>query len=196
VFFFCKLYPFRQVNAPRSSVAAAAGGSMLAHLKALRQAGGLEQIRGELIDDCALARLLKAGGNIWLGLSVHSRSVRPYGFADIWRMVARSAYTQLQCSPFWLATAVCGMALIYLMPVIGFAAGCLSGNYAAAALGATAWIFMLLAYRPMMRFYRQPDWLALLLPAAALLYTAMTIDSARRHWQGKGGAWKGRIKPN
>ncbi|WP_156518524.1 hypothetical protein [Phormidesmis priestleyi] len=26
-----------------------------------------------------------------------------------------------------------------------------------------------------------------------VLYTLMTIDSARRHWQRKGGAWKGRV---
>ena len=31
-----------------------------------------------------------------------------------------------------------------------------------------------------------------LLPLAALLYTAMTADSALRHWRGQGGAWKGR----
>lgn len=195
VFFFRKLYPFQQVNSPRHSVSAAAGGSMLVRLETLRRSGGLERIRGELIDDCALARLLKTCGNIWLGLAVHSRSIRPYSFADIWRMVARSAYTQLRCSPFWLVTAVCSMVLVYLIPIIAVTAGCLSGSYLTAALGGMAWILMFAAYRPMVSFYRKPHWTALLLPAAALLYTLMTIDSARQHWQGQGGAWKGRVQP-
>ena len=52
---------------------------------------------------------------------------------------------------------------------------------------------MSLAYLPIVRFYRCPVWLAGCLPAIAFLYTLMTIDSARRHWQGKGGAWKGRV---
>jgi hypothetical protein len=48
------------------------------------------------------------------------------------------------------------------------------------------------AYAPTVRLYRQPLWRALTLPLAGMLYTAMTIDSARRHARGKGGTWKGR----
>jgi hypothetical protein len=52
---------------------------------------------------------------------------------------------------------------------------------------------MSLAYWPTARLYKQPAWMALSLPAAAALYTLMTIDSARRHWLGRGGLWKDRI---
>jgi hypothetical protein len=31
------------------------------------------------------------------------------------------------------------------------------------------------------------------LPVIAALYAAMTVDSARRHYAGRGGEWKGRI---
>ena len=100
VFFFQMLYPFRRVNDPARATAAAAGGCMLVRRAALAAAGGLDAIAGELIDDCALARALKPGGPIWLGLATESRSVRPYaGLGDIWDMVARSAYTQLRHSP-------------------------------------------------------------------------------------------------
>jgi hypothetical protein len=51
---------------------------------------------------------------------------------------------------------------------------------------------MAFAYGPTVRLYGQPPWSVLTLPLAALLFTLMTADSARRHWKGLGGAWKGR----
>jgi hypothetical protein len=65
IFFFQMLYPFGWVNRPECSTAAAAGGCMLVRFDALRAAGGIEAIRGALIDDCALARAMKAVGPIW-----------------------------------------------------------------------------------------------------------------------------------
>ncbi len=194
VFFFCKLYPFRYVNMPDHPVAAAAGGSMLVRREALRQSGGLEVIRGELIDDCALARLIKARGPIRLELTRNSVSIRPYNLADIWQMVARSAYTQLNHSPLRLLLTIAGMLLIYLAPLIGLVAGSLSGQFLMAEVGLISWAFMTVAYWPTIRLYVQNGLMSLLLPIAALFYTFMTIDSARRHWQGKGGQWKGRIE--
>ena len=44
----------------------------------------------------------------------------------------------------------------------------------------------------MLRYYRQPLWLAPLLPFTALLYLLMTVDSAVQHYRGRGAAWKGR----
>ena len=89
VFFFQKLFPFPAVNDDRSPIAAAAGGVMLVRRSALEAAGGLSAIHDNLIDDCALAALIKgSGGAIWLGLAKHAYSVRPYaGLPDIWRMV-------------------------------------------------------------------------------------------------------------
>jgi hopene-associated glycosyltransferase HpnB len=194
VFFFRKLYPFRYANNPRHPTAAAAGGSMLVRAAALQQAGGLEAIRGELIDDCALARLIKARGPIRIDLTESSRSVRPYSLADIWNMVARTAYAQLHHSSFWLLLTVAGMVLIYLAPWIGLAGGLLIGHFVIAALGGATWALMAMAFWPTIRLYRQSGLNALLLPMAAFLYTLMTIDSAQRHWRGGGGMWKGRVQ--
>jgi hopene-associated glycosyltransferase HpnB len=192
IFFFCKLYPFRFVNRPRHPMAAAAGGSMLVRRVLLERSGGIEGIRDELIDDCALARQLKPHGPIRLELTRHSRSVRPYGFADIWRMVARTAFTQLHHSPTRLLLTVAGMFLIYFVPVGGLIGGILAGSYSTAMPAFAAWALMVFAYTPTLRLYRQPGIAAWLLPIAAFLYTLMTLDSARRHWQGTGGMWKGR----
>lgn len=190
VFFFALLYPFAWSNDPRKSTAAAAGGCILVRRSAYERIGGYAAIRGELIDDCALAQAIKRGGSIWLGLTRDTRSLRPYPrLADIWNMVARTAYTQLRHSPLLLAGTVLGMAVTYLAPPLLLLAG---GN--AAWLGLAAWLALSFAYLPMLRFYGRSVMWAPLLPAAASVYLAATVDSAWRHWQGKGGEWKGRMQ--
>src|SRR6185312_5181479 len=78
VFFFDMLYPFGAVNDPARKTAAAAGGCMLARRSALDAAGGIAAIRNQIIDDCALACIMKAQGPIWLGLTDRAVSLRPY----------------------------------------------------------------------------------------------------------------------
>jgi hopene-associated glycosyltransferase HpnB len=199
VFFFRMLYPFAWVNDDRRATAAAAGGCVLLRDDALVRIGGVERIKSELIDDCALAAAVKRdGGGLWLGLATRSRSVRPYrSFATIWSMVSRTAYTQLRYSPLLLAGTVAGMLLLYYVPVAAMFAGARRRRRDIALPGAIAWLLMAAAYAPTLRLYRIRSRNAFALPFAALLYTAMTVDSARRHRAGRGGAWKGRtFRPN
>ncbi|PIW27430.1 MAG: glycosyl transferase family 2 [Rhodospirillales bacterium CG15_BIG_FIL_POST_REV_8_21_14_020_66_15] len=193
VFFFQKLFPFPWVNDPTRRTAAAAGGCMLVRRAALGAAGGIQAIRGRLIDDCALAELLKARGSIWLGLTHETVSLRRYDtLSEIWRMVARTAYEQLGHSPLMLLGTVAGMTLLYLVPPVAAFWGLAAGDWRLAAAGAGGWLAMAIAYFPTLRLYGRPPWAGFALPAAALLYTLMTVDSARRHGQGRGGGWKGR----
>lgn len=189
VYFFAMLYPFRWVNQPGSRTAAAAGGCSLVRRVALERAGGLEAVRGAVIDDVAIARLIKrSGGRIWLGLADFVDSVRPYPrLADLWRMVARSAFSQLRYSAVLLIGTVLALTVVFVVPVAALADGAV-----AAILGGAAWLIMALTFVPMLRYYRQPAVLAAALPFIAVLYTLMTLDSAQRHWAGKGAAWKGR----
>jgi hopene-associated glycosyltransferase HpnB len=191
VFFFQMLYPFAWVSDPRRRTAAAAGGCMLVRRDALQRAGGIDAIRGALIDDCALARAVKPVGRISLGLTRKARSRRAYpAFDDIRRMVSRSAYDQLHCSPVLLAGTVGGMALVYLAPPLlaVFAAG------PARILGIAAWALMAAAFQPILRFYRRSPLWGLALPAIAAAYVAFTLDSAYQHVRGRGGLWKGRVQ--
>src|SRR5689334_3507319 len=201
VYFFAQLYPFRRVNMPGSRTAAAAGGCMLVRRGALDKAGGLAPIRGALIDDVALGRLIKGQrGRTWLGLSRQVVSVRPYpGLASLWQMVARSAYTQLRLSPVVLAGTLAGLLFLYARPPAGAItglAGVLAGGDGTAALtlgaGLAVWALMSLSYLPMLRLYRLSPLRAPGLPLIALLYAAMTADSARRHYAGRGAEWRGR----
>jgi hopene-associated glycosyltransferase HpnB len=191
VFFFQMLYPFAWVNDPRRATAAAAGGCMLVRREALQAAGGLEAVRGALIDDCALGALMKGQGPIWLGLTENVDSLRAYStFTEFSRMVSRSAFAELRYSPLRLAGAIGGMALVYLAPPL-FAIFARGG---AQMTGALAWAMMALSLMPTFRLYGRPLVGGLALPAIAAAYVAFTFDSAYQYWRGRGGYWKGRFQ--
>jgi hypothetical protein len=175
---------------------------MLIRRGALDKAGGLAPIRGALIDDVAMGRLIKGQrGRCWLGMTRQVVSVRPYPrLASLWQMVARSAYTQLRYSPVVLAGTLTGLLFLYALPpagaVTGLAAVLAGGSDGAAAVtlgaGLAGWALMSLSYLPMLRLYRLSPLRAPGLPLIALLYAAMTADSARRHYAGRGAEWRGR----
>ncbi len=191
VYFFAMVYPFAKVNDPKSRVAGAAGGCMLARADALAAAGGIAAIRTALIDDCTLGALMKAKGPIWLGLTERARSIRPYAtIGQIGRMISRSAYAQLDYSPLILVGAVLGMVLTYLAaPVVAIV---VPGVWRWAGVG--AWALMALSFQPMLRFYRRSPVWGLALPVIGALYTLFTLQSAIDVWRGRGGAWKGRAQ--
>ena len=205
VYFFAQLYPFRRVNVPGSRTAAAAGGCMLIRREALERSGGLSPIRGALIDDVAIGTMIKrVRGRTWLGLSRQLVSVRPYpGLSSLWQMVARSAYTQLNYSPVLLAGTLIGLLFLYALPPAGALAGVIllavgsAGTpvITTAVAGLAGWALMSLSYLPMLRVYRLSPLRAPGLPLTALLYAAMTTDSARRHYTGRGAQWRGRANP-
>jgi len=206
VYFFAQLYPFRRVNRPGARTAAAAGGCMLVRRSALEAAGGLERIRGARIDDVALGRLLKHSPSrvrCWLGLTTDVISVRPYPrLSGLWDMIARSAYTQLRYSPVLLAVTVAGLLWLYALPPAAALAGlawlAAGGGQAAgwlAGAGLAGWAIMAVSYLPILRLYRLSPARAPCLPVIAMMYAAMTVDSARRYYAGRGGQWKGRTIP-
>ena len=194
VFFFQKLYPFAWVNSSDKSMAAAAGGCILISDRALTEIGGIATIKDALIDDCSLAKAVKSSGKkIWLGLSETTISLRGYdNLSVIWDTIARTAYTQLNYSPLLLVGTVIGMSIVYLATPIYLIIGIFTGNWLLIALSILTWLLMTLAYLPTIRLYKLSIVWAFCLPAIALLYTLMTIDSAIKYYRGQGGAWKGR----
>jgi hopene-associated glycosyltransferase HpnB len=191
IFFFQMLYPFAWVNRRDRATAAAAGGCMLIRAEALRRVGGIEVIRDALIDDCALAKRLKAEGPIWLGLTTRVTSIRSYPqWRDIAAMVSRSAYAQLDYSPLRLAGTVAAMALVYLVPpVVAFTASGIAFLF-----GASAFALMAILYQPVLRLYQLSPLWGLALPAVAFAYVVFTIESALASRRGQGGLWKGRFQ--
>ena len=192
VFFFFLLYPPAWIRNGRRSIAGAAGGCMLIRYRMLEEIGGIAAIRGELIDDCALARAVKrAGGRVWLGLGANTHSVRPYRtFGEVGQMISRSAFTQLHHSTVLLAGTIAGLLLTYLAPPVLT----IFAPQPARGMAAMAWLLMAICYLPALRFYRRGWFAAPLLPLVALFYAGATVHSALAYWRGAGGQWKGRVQ--
>jgi hopene-associated glycosyltransferase HpnB len=191
VYFFKLLYPFRLANSNTRLVAAAAGGCVLLERRVLEQIGGFGALRGALIDDCTLARLAKASGfRTWIGLTRAARSQRASAdLESIWDMVARTAFTQLRYSAFWLGACTLLMLLAFVAPIV-----CLWAPAPAARIpGAIAAIALCASYVPVLRYYDLNPWRAPTLIPAAGLFLAMTWSSALRYWRGTRSSWKGRV---
>jgi hopene-associated glycosyltransferase HpnB len=201
VYFFAMLYPFRWVSGSER-VAAAAGGCVIVRADILARSGGLAAMRGAIIDDVTLARQIRmAGGRLWLGFDRGVQSIRAYPrLADLWQMVARSAYDELDYSPLRLLGALGGLGLLFAVPLVTLAVSLSLAVTSAltfwtvSAMAAAALTLALQAasYLPTIRLYRLSRWWALTLPAAGLLYGAMTASSALAHKRGRGTSWKGR----
>jgi hopene-associated glycosyltransferase HpnB len=189
VYFFQMLYPFARVNSPNSRTAAGAGGTVLIRREALERIGGIAAIKHALIDDVTLAKAVKAAGPIFLGHSGLAVSIRAYpAFADVWRMIARTAFTQLRHSPLILALTLVGLAVVWLVPV----GAMLFAHGWAALAGVSAFLLAGLSYMPTLRRYgRSPLWAAAL-PVIALFYMSATLGSALIFWFGRGASWKNR----
>ena len=207
VYFFMKLYPFAGVNRRSSPLAGAAGGCMLVRADRLKAVGSVDAIKEALIDDCALATLMKNGTRD------KSKSVEPsertpifLGIADqevvslrdnqslstIWAMVSRTAFSQLDHSAVKLLISVLGMVIVYMVAPFVWLTWPFHGQSYAFGYAMIAATIMLVSYLPIMLVYRRPVWWCLTLPMAAFVYTLMTISSAWQYWRGAGNAWKGR----
>jgi hopene-associated glycosyltransferase HpnB len=191
-FFFLMLYPPAWVANSRRRTAGADGSCMLIRPEALARAGGIESMRHQVIDDCTLARIVKSsGGKLYLGVSTLTAGIRRYeSFTDIGRLIARTAFSQLQHSALLLLGTLSGLAIAYVFPLVMT----LFAPPVPMVLGMVAWAGMTICYFPMIKFYElKPHW-SLTLPLVALFYMGATVWSAIEFWSNKGGKWKGRIQ--
>jgi hopene-associated glycosyltransferase HpnB len=203
VYFFQLLYPFRRVRDSRSRVAAAAGGCVLMRHSVYEAAGGHAAIRGALIDDVALAKLVKGrGGTVWLGLDEGISSIRTYSrLRELWHMVSRNAFVQLDFRFELLVLVILGLVVFFLAPpiLIGVAGTEVAQGTLPISVGlrilvwaVVAWVLQARALLPSVRHHRVPAGFSLTLPLAGLLYGLMTLSSAWSHLIGRGQKWKGR----
>jgi len=190
LYFFLMLYPPRWIADLHKRTAGAAGGCILLRRATLERIGGLASIRNQVIDDCALANVVKkAGGTIWMGVTRSSISLREYKtFAEIRDLIARTAFTQLRHSSVLLVATLIGLFVTFLLPWILF----FVGEDPAWLLGSTTASLMTVTFLFTVKFYNRSAIWALTLPFAAAFYGYATFLSAVRYWLGRGAQWKGR----
>ena len=190
-----QLYSFERVNDPADSIAAANGQFLLIRREAYEHIGGHEAVRGEMLEDVALARRAKkAGFRIWFGTGdgvVATRMYRTFGAMwDGWtknlfllfgrdRRAIRSAAWKLAMRT-WIPL-LAGLALV----AFGFPLAWLG----IAALTDSAWQHM--------RYWRtcsgtnKIEVAALFVPGGAILFLLL-LNSERRYSRNLGIEWKGR----
>ena len=150
-----------------------------------------EEIKNKIIDDCNLAKIIKDSGNhIWLGLTNLVESQRNYSkLEQIWKMITRTAYEQLNNSILVLIVSIIGMVMIYLMPFINL----IHQNSINLIIINLASIFlMFLSFLPTAKFYNLNFVFYFSLPISSIIYMLMTINSAYNYYFKNGNVWKGR----
>ena len=191
IYFFQKLFPFSKVNNQKEDLAAAAGGFILCKSELFKKQNLYELIKDKIIDDCNLAKIIKVKGeHIWLGLTKLVESQRSYyKLKQIWKMVSRTAYEQLNYSIPLLITSILGMIVIYLLPFINIFYQNYNGLF---VINLITISLMVLSYIPTAKFYGLSFVFYLSLPISSVIYMLMTISSAYNYYFRSGNIWKGR----
>ena len=193
IFFFQKLFPFGRVNDPKDQISAAAGGFILCKSQIFKQKNWYESIKDKVIDDCNIAKIIKNRGKIWLGLTNLVKSKRTYqSLNEIWKMVSRTAFEQLNFSIIILIVCCLGMFLIYLTPYIFLAISIFALEKELMIISLTTIFLITLVFSPVMKFYKVSKKYLICIPFFSSLYIIMTCSSAMNYYSKKGNKWKGR----
>ena len=198
IFFFQKIYPFNLVIDQSSKIAAAAGGFIFCKAKIFRHQNLYDLIPNKVIDDCNIAKLIKKKGDIWLGLTNKVQSKRQYNnLKEIWKMVSRTAFEQLNHSVFRLLLSLFGLFLVYVLPFLGliFSLKSFETNELSILLFTINMLsisMMIFIFSPTVKFYKIGKFFTFTLPFSAIIYGCMTLSSAINYFFFKGNNWKGR----
>ncbi|OGP86105.1 MAG: hypothetical protein A2Y95_04445 [Deltaproteobacteria bacterium RBG_13_65_10] len=184
------LYPLSAANSQDPARAAANGIYLLLRRDAYEAVGTHAALRGEILEDVAIARAVRAAGwrVAFLRGADHLR-VRMYREGGaLWEGWTKNLWLLLGASPARAALAAVAALVAGPLPLAMLLYdGAAAWVAITGAIGAEAWLRT--------RGRGDPGW-ALALPLGGLVLAAMIGDSARRHLGGKGIRWKGRNYPS
>ena len=198
IFFFQKIYPFNLVSDQKSKIAAAAGGFIFCRAKIFQNQNLYDLIPTKIIDDCNIAKLIKKKGDIWLGLTNNVQSKRQYSnLKEIWKMVSRTAFEQLNHSLLQVLLSLLGLFILYVLPYFGLVHswqnfGTNKFSLYLFAINIASISMMLFVFLPTVKFYKISKIFTFTLPFSALIYGCMTLSSAINYYFFDGNNWKGR----
>ena len=187
-------FPLAQVNDPASPLAAANGIFILVDREAYEGAGGHRAGAGEVLEDVALARRVKAGrGRIAFVDGADLVAARMYtSFAEIRRGWTKNLYRLRGRRPLAALGSLVELGVTQVWPAVGCALALLAGPAGSGWLAALGLALVLGAEAPF-RAWRgdDPAW-SPTAPLGAALVAAFLLESAVRDWLGVGVRWKGR----
>ena len=179
--------PLRAMErSPRPSLAAAGGQFLVVDRAAYDRAGGHAAVRGEVLEDLALARAVKrTGGRIALADGSRLADCRMY---TSWRELA-DGYGKSLWASFGSpagATAVVGTLLVlYAVPPVLAIAGAATGDAALAGAGAAAYLLGVAGRVVSARATGGRPWPdALAQPLSILVFAGLVVRSFRRRRRG------------
>ncbi|MGA2629117.1 MAG: glycosyltransferase family 2 protein [Terriglobia bacterium] len=195
-------FRFEDVSDPASPAAAANGQYILMRRQVYEAAGGHAAVRGEILEDVALARRVKAAGGklIFLPGAAWVRTRMYRTFPEMWRGWTKNLFLLYERSLARVLRTVAELWLLDVAPVVAFIALCallVLGRGGAASVLAALGCFVVALLRQW-AFARALGRLGFdrslanyWVPGAALLGLLM-LNSARAHRLGGRVAWKGR----
>lgn len=188
-------YPFERVNNPADPLAAANGQFLLIRREVYLRLEGHHAVRGETLEDVALARRAKqAGYRLWFGPGDGIVTTRMYrSFSDLWEGWTKNLFLLFDRDSKAIQGTVAEMALRYWLPPIA-GLGLLVAGFPAAWLGMTLLGYSVAEHCRFAHRLNRSGKLAsaLLLAPGAFLVFLLLLNSERRYSQKIGIAWKGR----
>ncbi len=198
---YCRLarkFSFDQVNDPHNPAAAANGQFLLISREAYNAVGGYAAIAGEVLEDVALAKLVKqAGHRIWFGSGKGIVRVRMYrSFEAMFEGWKKNLYMLMGGNEraVSIETFLSVMPLFGAALVVGLVGGFTHSWRAAvlvAAIGLVLWHWKYSRELQRNGFSRSLFWYGL---PGKWLYASVLWASQRSHQKGR-IAWKGREYP-
>ncbi len=178
-----------------SAFAAANGQFMLFTTQAYEACGGHTVVRGNVLEDVALARAIKHAGHRAIladgGPLIETRMYADAG--EVWRGYSKNVFAFFGYSPLFLLAGVVALVALYVLPPLMVLYSAVVGRFT------LEWFYLPLAQYAVavlarlvlsVRFAYAPIY-TLLNPIAILYLVAVAINSMRWAKTGRGG-WKGR----
>lgn len=182
-----QLYPLSRANDPSRSTAIAAGGFILVKRSRYEQIGGHEALRGEIVEDIALSRRIKAaGGRLSTHLAPGLVWTHMYGtIREIWVGLRKNAYAGMDYRFHkFVALAIGGLILAW-GPHFELIRGLATGDRLRAAAGLWGLLAETLTMWPSLVFLGIPWWYALTFPFGLTAYIAIAASGVWHHHRGR-----------
>ena len=202
-------FPPREVNDPTRRVAVANGQFILIRRDVYTAVGGHERIKEEIVEDKALAELVKwSGYRLIMADGRLMASTRMYtSLPQMWEGWTKNIYLGLRDRPkniflgaFGGVILVLAALLLPIWPILGLTWYLNGGGWLAMAViaeGLSLWTAVFYARAGVAHAMGISRWYALTTPLGAAIFAAMMLTSAWKVISGSGVTWRGRrYKPS